>query len=231
MSCRGIPLVGYPKKKDGSKDGRRMCVSCGGRWVDGNDLGGMTLMSGTGKEAEKGGAGGAASGSMLGGGESPRSKARREMYGLPGPSDNDKGKAPATAQPTTTAPVGIADLDDDEDDFGLDREEDDEPELQQRVSSISSCLISAEDVYLFQIAATSTSTRQTTTSNTDPLLSSALSKTSSSLAKTLDRIATSLDKHTESNREEGRYFVDVKLHTEAIKDVMAVLETVQKYRP
>jgi hypothetical protein len=143
MSCRGIPLVGYPKKKDGSKDGRRMCVSCGGRWVDGNDLGGMTLMSGTGKEAEKGGAeaGGAASGSMLGGGESPRSKARREMYGLPGPSDNDKGKAPATAQATTTAPVSIPDLNDDEDDFGLDREEDDEPELQQRVSPTSSHLL------------------------------------------------------------------------------------------
>jgi hypothetical protein len=67
--------VGYPKKKDGSKDGRRMCVSCGGRWVDGNDLSGMKLVppagSGSGSRSE----------AMLGG-ESPRSKARREMYGL-----------------------------------------------------------------------------------------------------------------------------------------------------
>jgi hypothetical protein len=95
-SCRGIPLVGYPKKKDGSKDGRKMCVSCGGRWVDGNDLGGMTLHSGpsSGKEA---------SGGMFGGGESPRSKARREMYGLSGtsvsgPVEPTKGKEPASAQ-------------------------------------------------------------------------------------------------------------------------------------
>jgi hypothetical protein len=66
--------------------------------------------------------------------------------------------------------------------------------------------------------------------STDPL-SAALSKTSSSLAKTLDRIATSLDKHTEDSREEGRYFVDVKLHTEAIKDVMTVLGMVKGFKP
>jgi hypothetical protein len=66
--------------------------------------------------------------------------------------------------------------------------------------------------------------------STDPL-SAALSKTSSSLAKTLERIATSLDKHTEDSREEGRYFVDVKLHTEAIKDVMTVLGMVKGFKP
>jgi len=95
-SCRGIPLVGYPKKKDGSKDGRKMCVSCGGRWVDGNDLGGMTLHSGP--SNDKSGGGG-----MFGGGESPRSKARREMYGLSGTSttgsvNSIKGKEPASSQ-------------------------------------------------------------------------------------------------------------------------------------
>jgi hypothetical protein len=79
-------------------------------------------------------------------------------------------------------------------------------------------------VLISQIAATSTST-------SDPTLSSALAKTSASLAKTLDRIATSLDKHTESDREEGRYFVDVKLHTEAIKDVLGVMEVVRRYKP
>lgn len=66
---------------------------------------------------------------------------------------------------------------------------------------------------------------------TDPSLTAALAKTSSSLAKTLDRIANSLDKHTADSREEGRYFVDVKLHTEAIKDVMNVLGMVKSYKP
>ena len=73
-----------------------MCVSCGGRWVDGNDLGGMTLHSGP--SNDKSGGGG-----MFGGGESPRSKARREMYGLSGtsatgPVDSIKGKEPASSQ-------------------------------------------------------------------------------------------------------------------------------------
>jgi hypothetical protein len=66
---------------------------------------------------------------------------------------------------------------------------------------------------------------------TDPSLTAALAKTSTSLAKTLDRIANSLDKHTADSREEGRYFVDVKLHTEAIKDVMNVLGMVKNYKP
>lgn len=65
----------------------------------------------------------------------------------------------------------------------------------------------------------------------DPVLTAALSKTSASLARTLDRIATSLDRHTEGDREEGRYFVDVKLHTEAIKDVLSVMGMVKRYRP
>ena len=93
-SCRGIPLVGYPKKKDGSKDGRKMCVSCGGRWVDGNDLSGMTLVPPSSTSGVSGG--------MFGGGESPRSKARREMYGLgasvPVAKESVKGKEPAVAQ-------------------------------------------------------------------------------------------------------------------------------------
>jgi hypothetical protein len=99
--CRGIPLVGYPRKKDGSKDTRRMCVSCGGRWVDQGDLGGM-ILGGAGAGAgaiAAGGAGGSSSGSNAQGGlatygndkgkgreaqvqESPRSKRRRELYGM-----------------------------------------------------------------------------------------------------------------------------------------------------
>lgn len=88
--CRGIPLVGYPKKKDGTKDGRRMCVSCGGAWVDQADLEGMNIVpptsaaGRTGRSASRiidvprqGGAEPPEVGGVL---ESPRSKARRELY-------------------------------------------------------------------------------------------------------------------------------------------------------
>lgn len=37
-SCRGVPLVGYPRRRDGSRDTRRECVSCGQRWVNEKDL-------------------------------------------------------------------------------------------------------------------------------------------------------------------------------------------------
>lgn len=37
-TCRGIPLVGFPRRRDGGKDPRRECVSCGQRWVDEKDL-------------------------------------------------------------------------------------------------------------------------------------------------------------------------------------------------
>jgi hypothetical protein len=71
-----------------------MCVSCGGRWVDGNDLSGMTLVPPASTPGVSGG--------MFGGGESPRSKARREMYGLgssvPVGKESVKGKEPAVNQ-------------------------------------------------------------------------------------------------------------------------------------
>ena len=82
-----------------------------------------------------------------------------------------------------------------------------------------------------QSAKATSQTVQSAQSVADPSLTAALAKTSSSLAKTLDRIANSLDKHTADSREEGRYFVDVKLHTEAIKDVMNVLGMVKSYKP
>lgn len=65
----------------------------------------------------------------------------------------------------------------------------------------------------------------------DPALAAALSKTSSSLAKTLERVADSLDKRTKYDWDEARYFVDVKLHTEAIKDVLTVVRMVKQFQP
>lgn len=117
-SCRGIPLVGYPRKKDGSKDGRRMCVACGGRWVDGNDLGGMKLMPDT----------SAGSVTAGGGGESPRSRARREMYGLSAQGTDIKGKQVDKSH-TSAAPVAIQEGEDD--DFELDTVDVPTPAAQQ----------------------------------------------------------------------------------------------------
>lgn len=36
--CAGIPLVGHPRRKDGSRDPRRECVSCGTRYIDEKDV-------------------------------------------------------------------------------------------------------------------------------------------------------------------------------------------------
>ena len=47
-----------------------MCVGCGGRWVQEGDLGGMKVVGETEKRRGDGG------------GESPRTRRRREMYGL-----------------------------------------------------------------------------------------------------------------------------------------------------
>jgi hypothetical protein len=62
-------------------------------------------------------------------------------------------------------------------------------------------------------------------------LSSALRTASFSLASTLDRLAASLSAHTSGARasDESRYFVDVKLHTEAMRDVLDVLQRVEGF--
>jgi len=86
-------------------------VSCGGRWVDGNDLSGMTLVP----AANNGSGSSAIGGGEMLGGESPRSKARREMYGLgssvPVSAASIKGKEPAA----TTEEDEEYELDDEED--------------------------------------------------------------------------------------------------------------------
>jgi septal ring factor EnvC (AmiA/AmiB activator) len=153
---------------------------------------------------------------MFGGGESPRSKARREMYGLgssvPVAKESVKGKEPAVAQV-------------EDEDYDL---EDDDEYLKGLQANVSKLHFIIADI---QQSVKPTSQNVQSAESTDPSLTAALAKTSTSLAKTLDRIANSLDKHTADSREEGRYFVDVKLHTEAIKDVMNVLGMVKSYKP
>jgi len=168
-----------------------MCVSCGGRWVDEDDLDGMrvvpaSLSSGGVGSVQRNGVG---SGER---GESPRSKRRREMYGI-----TFGGEAESEER----------------EEFDID-----EKDLEEAAAEIPSLQPQPH-----QLLPSSRSA--------NPTLTSALGTTTSSLARTLDRLASSLNRHTPSSGEnEGRYFVDVKLHTEAIKDVLEVLGMVEKYK-
>ena len=107
-TCRGIPLVGYPRRKDGMKDSRRLCVGCGGRWVSEGDLGGMRLMEQPQSQSSShdmvtaSGSNDGIAATMLEkrqvdelDGGSPRTRRRREMYGLftTGKDPLDKGKS------------------------------------------------------------------------------------------------------------------------------------------
>jgi len=51
-----------------------------------------------------------------------------------------------------------------------------------------------------------------------------------SLSLTLERLASSLERHTTGagKIDEARHFVEVKLHTEAMKDVLEVLGMVER---
>ena len=54
-------------------------------------------------------------------------------------------------------------------------------------------------------------------------------RTSSALAATLDRLSASLDRHAPNDpADQGRYFVDIKLHTEAMKDVLGVMDIIKR---
>lgn len=66
--------MGYPKKKDGSKDGRKMCVSCHAAWIDEGDLGSMKVVEKRSQREDT------IEGEEEVGGESPRSRKRRELY-------------------------------------------------------------------------------------------------------------------------------------------------------
>lgn len=177
-NCRGIPLVGYPRKKDGIKDSRRMCVGCQARWVEEGDLGGMKLVQRDEVSIEKRQV-------ENEGRESPRTRRRREMYGI--------GEADLGGQETVADIVSNGNH-------------------QEIVEEMEGMEVDAEKL-----------------SEVNPL-STALRHTNSSLSLTLDRLALSLERYTTgtSKADEARYFVDVKLHTEAMKDVLEVLGMVQR---
>ncbi|WVQ74788.1 hypothetical protein IAR50_004394 [Cryptococcus sp. DSM 104548] len=186
-SCRGIPLAGYPKRKDGSKDGRKVCVSCGMGWVEEKSVDeGWVLKGDKNEQREDSGA------------ESPRSKKRRELYGL----GDVKGKKKAV-------------------DVG---------EFERKARESESELVSkAEEQELEGAVAESSNLSQ------QPLLAQSLTQTFSALSTTLSHLSSSLSSLTQPERlaegeKSGKLFVDIKLHTEALKDVLGVLGEVEKAR-
>ncbi|RSH81408.1 hypothetical protein EHS25_006940 [Saitozyma podzolica] len=190
-TCRGMPLVGYPRKRDGSKDTRRLCVGCGGRWVTEGDTGGMTMVSaptvgGAGPSAAVKGVSVGSAGNQQAGASSPNTRRRMELY-----------------------------------DVGLELlRQEEKMEEEEQVDEVD-----------MDVAERSTpSQSRTPQTNGSSALPAALRSTTDSLAQTLDRLATSLSSHTSgsSASDESRYFVDVKLHTEAMRDVLEVLERLER---
>ncbi|OCF76073.1 hypothetical protein I204_03371 [Kwoniella mangroviensis CBS 8886] len=220
-ACKGIPLVGYPRKSDGSRDPRRMCVSCGSRWIDEKEIEreGMTVV----KQREQV--------------ESPRTKARNELYGLDG-----KGKQKEQLQ-----------------EVKVDKEEFERQarESAQRLERGVGDEVEGEDVDMEEVGVRESqpTTMKSSLASTRPMphplpgpinqpvppspsspLGKALSSTSGSLSSTLQDLSSSLERyaaHPPGQRrngedESGKWFVDLKLHTEAIKDVLGVLGQVER---
>ncbi|WWD02468.1 hypothetical protein V865_000508 [Kwoniella europaea PYCC6329] len=222
-ACKGIPLVGYPRKSDGSKDPRRMCVSCGSRWIDEKEIEkeGMTVMNSRDQV------------------ESPRTKARNELYGLDG-----KGKQKEKEQ---------------QQEVKVDRKafERQARESAQRLERGVEDEVEGEDVDMEEegVRDSQPALMKSSLASTRPLphplprpinqpvppspsspLGKALSSTSDSLSSTLQNLSSSLERyaaHPPGQRrngedESGKWFVDLKLHTEAIKDVLGVLGQVER---
>ncbi|KAK8854927.1 hypothetical protein IAR55_003666 [Kwoniella newhampshirensis] len=210
-TCRGIPLVGYPRRPDGSKDGRKMCVSCDGRWVAESAIesGGMKIVSSSDES-----------------GMSPRSKRRRELYGL---VVEEKGKGKEKVVETK--------------DFEKKAKESEEKLVGQTKSVEREVEDGDFEEDNVETPATKNTSQKRITTHTAPDTESplglALSHTTSSLSTTLHNLSASLERyaaHPPTGRglrgedDSGKWFVDLKLHTEAIKDVLGVIGQVEQAR-
>ncbi|WVO22929.1 uncharacterized protein IAS62_004273 [Cryptococcus decagattii] len=210
-SCRGIPLVGYPRRVDGSKDGRKICVSCEGRWVEESSVPADWVRDAPITPTTEA----VPSNGSVQAGESPRSRKRRELYGI------------TTSEFETKA-----------------RES--ESELVNRAAPENFAHEAADELEQTAIGARTFSTRPTpgilpapfnrpTPPSPGSALFATLSTASDSLSETLTRLSKSLDattsslgKRSSSSQDEGNCFVDIKLHTEAMKDVLGVLAQVER---
>ncbi|WVQ82053.1 hypothetical protein IAT38_004181 [Cryptococcus sp. DSM 104549] len=253
-ACRAIPLVGYPRKPDGSKDGRKMCVSCGGRWVAEGQIGeGWSVGSAAGA-GEGQGKGKAGEAERAGAGESPRSRKRRELYGIEADGSasvvsataaegkgKGKGKAVDAGEFEKHArqsegklvgkPAGAA-VEEDEDD---DLEEEEEKPKATGPATMKSATAARSTIPPMPMPIPHVPHNPPVAPAPESQLGQALATTSDSLSSTLQSLSASLERYAAHPRatarqaeDAGRWFVDLKLHTEAIKDVMGVIAQVER---
>ncbi|WVN90173.1 uncharacterized protein L203_105409 [Cryptococcus depauperatus CBS 7841] len=230
-TCRGIPLVGYPKRPDGTKDGRWMCVSCGGRWVDEKNIPSNWKVPDIASTSTS-----TARLEFAAAGESPRSKRRRELYGLTvtgsdsqhgkkGKGEVDIGQFETKARESESELVGKNVSCDDVIEGG---EGQGGPEQitnfasgREPANEKRATILPIPHPVSCPIPPSSTSRVYTSLDNS----AFSLSKTLSSLSSSLEQLTSNTGKENE-----GKWFVDIKLHTEAMKDVLGVLSQVERAR-
>ncbi|WWC63117.1 uncharacterized protein I303_105717 [Kwoniella dejecticola CBS 10117] len=270
--CKGIPLVGYPKKSDGSKDSRKMCVSCGSRWIDeaAIEKEGMKIFSTS--EPSTSASISASSRREPAEMESPRSKARRELYGLDTSGgnhielqrsdvrdkDKDKGKGRKKVMESdefekhaqqsvkrlqlqrTQAQGDDVTMEDADSDAGVDEGLHAHPQSQS--TDVQASTMSSHPMKTMPMPnPLPRPINNPIPPSAESALGKALTSTSEALSSTLQNLSTSLESHTsrppsnfqrrgieDDGNGNGKWFVDLKLHTEAIKDVLAVLGQVER---
>ncbi|WWC71731.1 uncharacterized protein I206_105689 [Kwoniella pini CBS 10737] len=229
-NCKGIPLVGYPKKSNGMKDSRKLCVSCNSRWIDESSIEkeGMTIIN----QSQ----------------ESPKSKAKWELYGLDSfgnaQINQSEGKGEKKVLDNeefdreardSVKRLQSGNTEKEEDDVNMeeiDKDFDDESKAKAQTSSNMSS-------HPIRPMPTPRPINNPIPPTSDSQLGQALESTSNSLSSTLQNLSSSLENHTSRppiqkrgvvEPDSGKWFVDLKLHTEAIKDVLGVLGQVERAR-
>lgn len=202
-----------------------MCVACGTGYVSEGNMGGMRPVQPTptaGNQRGASGSGIAASSSTSGSGqvgvmrgqepESPRSKRRRELYET-GEAIN-KTLRPSTDSTTSASSKTAIPKPAQNQNTSIDDDDEDDELLSPIDKSNSKPILGLSGI-------------NPKSSSSGTALSNALNNVNNSLALTLDRLASSLAAHT-AGEGETRYFVDVKLHTEAVRDVLECVERVRR---
>ncbi|WWC90872.1 uncharacterized protein L201_005809 [Kwoniella dendrophila CBS 6074] len=263
--CKGIPLIGYPKLKNKQtglfeKSFKKLCVSCNSRFIDESQLqnqqSGMSIINNNNKPSSSTSTSTSKKhdNEDVTEAESPRTKARNQLYGLD-PSGNNKskgkGKAKVTIDPKefeNKAKESMKslqekqngkgnsgnDIDNDMDVDVEDYENDPTKEAKLEKGNISKSSIFAKPLS-FQ------PDNRPIPPSSESSLGKALTSTSESLSMTLQNLSSSLERYSsrgptpksrlgsqQQEEDNGRWFVDLKLHTEAIKDVLSVIDQVER---
>lgn len=172
-----------------------MCVSCGGAWVDEGDVGGMKVVEKRPAEHD----------SDEGVAESPRSKARRELYATGTSIVEERARATQVAQVDEAREMDL--------------------DLEEEGGQVEAAAASLPTTTKVRAAmGFDTDRAEVQQSNTAEPLAHA----SDALSTTLHRLASSLERISPGSPDQANAFVNIKLHTEAMKDVLGVLELVKR---